>query len=551
MLTVFATLTKLLFVFAYGACVGSLINVLVYRMPLGLNVVTPSSRCPRCRTVLSWKDNIPVLGWLRLAGRCRYCRSPISPEYPIVEAITGLLFVLAYAVIFGPEWWFGAGDVSILGVPWEQFQPEWAQRGAEQAWPFLVLIFVLIGSLVAVTIIDARTFMIPLILVWIPTVLSVVVHVGMAVIWQTRAPWRITTAEGWSYAIASPGPEGWRWAGAAIGGVVGLGISALAVKLGLMRQSYADYDEWERHARAERGLPEPAEPAAASDDDPDDATEDSEPTAPIDPEVPPERPPWPWAQVRITAACALVFAITGGLLAPSAGAVPLAGVLAGLFVTPIAAGLLVRVLVKQPSAADSADATCDEAGGSGQGEGDPSDMWLMYPHARRESLKEIVFIGPALGLAVIGAWLFGVMAGPWEVNPIDPAVLSPATQMPLWLDALAGVLLGYLIGGGIVWAVRILGSLAYGKEAMGIGDVHLMAAVGACLGWIDPVLAFFVAAFLALWIELIKRCWPGGEARGAMPFGPALAGATLIVFFAKLWFEDGLGSLMGRALSLP
>ncbi|MEN0021519.1 MAG: A24 family peptidase [Planctomycetota bacterium] len=383
--------------------------------------------------------------------------------------------------------------------------------------------------------------MIPLVLVWIPTVLAVVTHVGMALLWSSGQVWRITTAEGWSYAIASPGPNGWRWAGAAIGGVVGLGISALAVRFGLMRQSYADYDEWERHALNRAGVDQSAEPSESKESD--------EPPAPLDPESPPPRPAWPWAPIRITVVCAILLAVAGAMVAPRFGVAPLAGLVAGLFGAPIVSGLMVRLLVRRPaSARNEAAASTPKDGGS---EADPSDMWLMYPHARRESFKEIMFIGPALGLAVVGAWLFGMIGGPWRVDPEDPARLLAAAPMPLWLDALSGVLLGYLIGGGVVWAVRILGSLAYGKEAMGIGDVHLMAAVGACLGWIDPVLAFFVAAFLALWIELIKRCWPGGVARGAMPFGPALAGATILVFLAKPWFEQGLSELFRHAVSLP
>src|ERR1043165_4861282 len=79
----------LLFIFAYGACLGSLTNVVVYRLPRGESIVRPPSKCPKCGTKLSWKDNIPVLGWLALRGKCRYCKNPISPEYPIVEAAVG------------------------------------------------------------------------------------------------------------------------------------------------------------------------------------------------------------------------------------------------------------------------------------------------------------------------------------------------------------------------------------------------------------------------------------------------------------------------------
>ena len=77
LLMFFSEVTKILFVLAFGACIGWLVNVLVYRMPLGLGVVTPPSRCPSCETQLTWRENIPVFGWLRLLGKCRFCRSPI------------------------------------------------------------------------------------------------------------------------------------------------------------------------------------------------------------------------------------------------------------------------------------------------------------------------------------------------------------------------------------------------------------------------------------------------------------------------------------------
>ena len=77
-----------------GACVGSFLNVVIYRVPLGQSIVSPPSRCPKCGARLQWYDNLPIFGWLLLGGRCRTCRNPISIQYPIVELITALLFVL-------------------------------------------------------------------------------------------------------------------------------------------------------------------------------------------------------------------------------------------------------------------------------------------------------------------------------------------------------------------------------------------------------------------------------------------------------------------------
>ena len=77
--------------FALGAALGSFLNVVVYRLPAGLSLSRPKSRCPRCETPIRKGDNLPVLGWLRLRGRCRACDLPIAKRYPLVEAACGLL----------------------------------------------------------------------------------------------------------------------------------------------------------------------------------------------------------------------------------------------------------------------------------------------------------------------------------------------------------------------------------------------------------------------------------------------------------------------------
>lgn len=84
-----------------GACIGSFLNVVAYRMPLGMSVVWKPSHCPRCGHNIRARDNLPILGWLLLHGRCRDCGELISPRYAIVEGAMGIaFFVLAYAEIF-------------------------------------------------------------------------------------------------------------------------------------------------------------------------------------------------------------------------------------------------------------------------------------------------------------------------------------------------------------------------------------------------------------------------------------------------------------------
>ncbi|MEO1392721.1 MAG: prepilin peptidase [Cyanobacteria bacterium J06634_5] len=92
-----------LIVFGLGAAVGSFLNVVVYRLPEGLSLIHPPSRCPRCETRLKPYDNVPVFGWLWLKGKCRSCRLPIAARYPVVEFATACLFVSVF-MVFGMSW---------------------------------------------------------------------------------------------------------------------------------------------------------------------------------------------------------------------------------------------------------------------------------------------------------------------------------------------------------------------------------------------------------------------------------------------------------------
>jgi leader peptidase (prepilin peptidase)/N-methyltransferase len=90
----------IVFIGLWGLCIGSFLNVCIHRMPSKQSVVTPRSRCPRCGYLLTWYDNVPILSYAILGGRCRSCRAPISLRYPFVEALTGGIFVW-HALVFG------------------------------------------------------------------------------------------------------------------------------------------------------------------------------------------------------------------------------------------------------------------------------------------------------------------------------------------------------------------------------------------------------------------------------------------------------------------
>jgi leader peptidase (prepilin peptidase)/N-methyltransferase len=86
--------------FVLGLAFGSFLNVCIYRMPLGISVITPRSACPKCKQGIAFYDNLPVLSWLILRGRCRNCKTKISPRYLLIELLTGVLFLAC-------SWYFG------------------------------------------------------------------------------------------------------------------------------------------------------------------------------------------------------------------------------------------------------------------------------------------------------------------------------------------------------------------------------------------------------------------------------------------------------------
>jgi len=137
--------------FAFGACVGSFLNVVIYRLPAGENIAYPRSRCGRCGTTIRWFDNVPVLSWLLLGGQCRDCGGPIGIRYPLVELTTAVLFVL----VLWFEWFSSAanlptryvGVVSPLGESWYRANPDGLLE-ATLAFHLVLLVTLLAATLI-------------------------------------------------------------------------------------------------------------------------------------------------------------------------------------------------------------------------------------------------------------------------------------------------------------------------------------------------------------------------------------------------------------------
>ena len=91
-------------VFIFGTLIGSFLNVVIYRIPKGESIAFPASKCQSCQTPLKWYHNIPIFSWLFLRGKCGFCKERISAQYPIIEFITGIIFVILY-IKLGLVWY--------------------------------------------------------------------------------------------------------------------------------------------------------------------------------------------------------------------------------------------------------------------------------------------------------------------------------------------------------------------------------------------------------------------------------------------------------------
>jgi len=499
-----------LFVFAFGACAGSFLNVVAYRLPRGLNIVSPPSACPKCDTRLGWRENFPIFGWFLLRGKCSHCGVRISPQYVLMELVVATLFLLLWAL-----WGMDARALASIGIELGPWRPDWAAAPIALMWPMFALGVVLVGSLVVSTLIDAQTFTIPAVIPWIVMGIAFIAHpVHAHFVAQAGG----LNASPFPWTIPAPaGGAAWPFVYAALGGLIGLVIANLLLAFKLIPRSFADFAEWEQQAEA--AFAKAQENAKAAGEPP--AEPEGEALGPV------------LVRTLVLTGPAVAGMIAGTLVLAPHGKSGL-GLALGGGLGLVVGAVLRSLLVREDGEANSAD-----------------PIWTQYPHARREVIKECVFLLPVFALIAAGAW-FGAGKALLLEDLQTGEIIATAEAPPLWLLALGASAMGALVGGGSVWAVRILGSIAFGKEAMGLGDVHLMAGVGAVLGWIDPLIAFFVAPFSGIiWALLGPALGRFVKLPSVLPYGPHLALATVVVMYAKP-LGEGLLSLVFRShVNLP
>ncbi len=414
----------IIFVFVFAACVGSFLNVVIYRMPRGESIVSPPSRCPGCGGGIAWYDNIPILSWLALRGKCRHCGVRISPQYIAIETAAGLLAVGLYVCYF-------TLNVRRLGLGPEDAVGAEALKFA-RAWPMFIAHAGLLFALLACAAVDIKYYIVPLPVMWTVAV------VGAAAAAFRPHPF-LASASATHVAMS-------------LAAVAGLAAALVAIAKGWLKRSFADAPDWNGPGD-ELASPAPKKAAAKN------------------------------KRAKHSAK---------------------------------------RKRKKRGSVGATAEAGV---------------------HSRVEVLRELLFLAPAFVLA-LAAWAVLThvpAAGRWWGQWFDAAAhpsLAPR------LTGVGGSLFGFLMGGLWIWGTRILATLALGREAMGMGDVHILAGVGAVTGWVVPALAFFAAPVsgivVVLYLFITRR-------QRELPYGPWLALGTVLVmiFYDRLveYFGPGLTAL--------
>ncbi len=377
------------FIFAFGCCIGSFLNVVIYRLPRDQSLIKPPSACPACGTHIRFYDNIPLISWLLLGAKCRHCKEPISPRYFVIELLTALVFVATFAVYFRTGFRTG--------------MPLFLQGG----WFIYLISLILLAAFIAASAIDLQLWVIPVSICWFVTVAGLL---GSAV-----APYIIDPALIRDFVLLPTISTSFfkeaTIVSLTIGAAIGFGIAWLFLATGLIKRSY-------------------------------------ESDAPVSCESEPV-----------------------------------------------------------PSVVEAAN-------------------HKPPVNHRLEMYKELIFLLPIIVCSLASFYIAGK-------NPTIHTWCVNLSQHPV-VAGFLGSLWGYFVGCGIVWATRILGTLGFGKEAMGLGDVHLLGAAGAVAGAGPVFVAFFIAPFFGLVWAALQMFFKKSR---QIPYGPflSLAVFTVMIFHDKIF----------------
>jgi leader peptidase (prepilin peptidase)/N-methyltransferase len=389
----------IVFLFAIGCCVGSFLNVVIYRLPRDKSLVRPPSSCPSCGKHIQFYDNIPLVSWLLLCGKCRYCKARISPRYFVIELLTGLVFVGAFALYFHSGLRHGI--------------PAFLSGG----WILYLISVILFSALIASSAIDLEMWIIPLSICWF----------------------------------------------AAAAGLLGGAIAPLFIHPATIRHYFL--------------MPMTAD----------------------------------LIFVNHTTVASLVTGATIGL---------------GISMLLLATGILKRSydFSKIQKSSENPEKSADSTSQSGSGQANSPQAEGKF-NDRFEMFREVLFLLPIIVCALAASQIVNqcpALHQWWLVFSQRPVV-----------EGFMGSLAGYFVGCTVVWATRILGTLAFGREAMGLGDVHLMGAAGTVIGPLFIIIAFFVAPFFGL-------VWAAAQLFSKktrqIPYGPFLSLGIVVVMI----FHDGI-----------
>lgn len=454
-----------------GLIIGSFLNAVIYRLPRRHSLRVPLwSACPACRNRIRWYDNLPILSFTLLRGRCRQCGVPIATRYVVIEAamaIVVLLLLDAFMISSVRE-----------GLRTTEFG---LTDNLSYDWPILLAHVILFACLMAMSAIDLEHYWVDIRFTNFVTIAGFVLH-GL---WTPLHSIPGTTAKsaGWPRPLDET-------AVACVFALIGLAV------VWILMASQKPFLE------PREGDPVDGETADGAADGPD---------------RPRRPPPSLMSPSRVAGwiGAGILAVLVTALLVRDTANVPIRH--AALAAVPLL--FFFVLIVSESTVSRASDQAIIEA------------IHEERHGARAMVLTELLLLLPALFLGVFGLVLmlqsaeFASRAGGVLHTTLSiPAVDFLRHWQPLY--GLATAATGFIVAGALGWAIRIFFTIVFGKEAFGTGDIHLMAAAGCVAGWPIVALGFFLTCGISLigWLATL----PFKKTR-ALPLGPWLSLAFLIV----------------------